>query len=929
MRRAAAPPPIPPEFYTPPTIHPEVTRRTDQHAKHEQVIPSPTGKLPFLYGHVRTAGQILWFWTSLSYFTGGPASGTDFWYVVGLGRGECDALLQPWLNDAPASTSAPNYNTYFHPGSQTQGIDTLGVVSGGVWDETLPGVCYVVVQLINVGVNWTSVPNFQFELRGRKVLDPRTGVTAYSENTVLQFYDWLRDPEGKALWPNRINVSQISAAATIADETLGAGKRYASHVMIDSGSPEDWVKTWMLLCDGTWSYLANQWNLQIDRAGSVVATYDDSHILLDPAPEGSREPPDQRINEVIIEHMDPVKWTLVAPPLSLATAAVTNGTEDKRTATYRLPWLHDTSIVKTKLVYLLNKHQFDAKLKVAHKPSTVARSVGDIIVQSVAARGIGAQTWRIASRERDPETNCYLDVLTEYNTAAYGDVVASAAASRIASVLPDITSPPPEVQLFTSSSITEELYQEKVGSYQPRARLTWRNPDYAWIAEVELSISIAGGEYRFVKGYPGTASQTMVALVDQVMELTAYSFKLVVRGLYSGRSTGVVVSKTFAGKVTPPTDVPALLPSPMHGRMRVFAQPATDLDIIRYEWRYGTTSDTWSTARIIDAASGLLLDVELPYSDNQPGGVWRIFCKAVDSGKNYSTNATYVDVVVANAGPALGRTNIPISVTTHAARYNDLAVMTTFPGMIIEGAFGVSSRQSVTAMLVRSLSPAQIDSEIAAAGFTSLAQWDAANPFGLWAPLPLTSGMMSASFFNGGGFTFGTSRRNLEARVSFVSPQRIGNQSPDLVCRVDASYGGQTGDVVRSAAAGMSNATGFKLATNNAYAQNVVIQPAGGSTWSVTEDRVVVVLDGIDLTTDGSGVASRTFPRPMGAAQVPDITATVNGTTAALVLVTAKSETGYSIKVVNPSTFAVMSGVVVSCVARDLGAGGSIGLFTV
>ncbi|MBK8872358.1 MAG: hypothetical protein IPN19_15330 [Elusimicrobia bacterium] len=90
----------------------------------------------------------------------------------------------------------------------------------------------------------------------------------------------------------------------------------------------------------------------------------------------------------------------------------------------------------------------------------------------------------------------------------------------------------------------------------------------------------------------------------------------------------------------PPTDIMALWAVEVGGEVRLSWPPAYDTDIWRYEIR-GGASGTWDTARLIDRVDGLRLMTR----DVQPGP-WRFWIKALDAVGQYSTNATYADVVV-------------------------------------------------------------------------------------------------------------------------------------------------------------------------------------------------------------------------------------------------------------------------------------------
>ena len=421
------------------TTHPNVTRRVTPQEKKDFSIRYADGKAPFKYGRHRLAGKIL--------YTFNYQVANEFWYVLGFCRGEVDSLVQLIHNGTelgPGWLNTAGWDIWFYTGTETQGVDpnlSTGFIDPS-WNEALPGICYAVVRLKGVSYNWPKLPDLLFEIKTKKALDSRTGTYVYSENPVVQFHDWLRHPEGKALRASRVNKTKFDAAANIGDELVSGNPRFACHPSIDAVDTSDVEKMFALMCNGRFFFSQNQWNLVLDRPAASVATYTDAHFLKDPAPEGWREDPDERINEVVIEHTDRANgWKVVARP-PVKSAALQAGREPARRATYRMEWLHDPSVVARMETYLLNSHLYDFKLRLAHNAKTADRQVGDVITQSVASRGIGAQLFTIVSREKNTRNNTFVDTLLEYNADKYSNAVASGT-SKIKSTLPDPMAPPP------------------------------------------------------------------------------------------------------------------------------------------------------------------------------------------------------------------------------------------------------------------------------------------------------------------------------------------------------------------------------------------------------------------------------------------------------------------------------------------------------
>lgn len=100
-------------------------------------------------------------------------------------------------------------------------------------------------------------------------------------------------------------------------------------------------------------------------------------------------------------------------------------------------------------------------------------------------------------------------------------------------------------------------------------------------------------------------------------------------------------SITVQGKQLRPGDVPNFMGDEIGGRVRLWWDPAIDIDIRNYEIRYGTIVQEWEAATRIDRTDALRYETSVV-----PEGVWRFFIKAIDSLGQYSVNAATVDIRV-------------------------------------------------------------------------------------------------------------------------------------------------------------------------------------------------------------------------------------------------------------------------------------------
>ena len=201
-----------------------------------------------VYGRARIGGNIVYL----------ESTGTDnkyLWLVIAVAGHEIDAYEEVWFNDVKiwdGGSFVGGWGNYvsigFHKGDQTTADAGLNAASTK-WtsDHKLLDTAYMVVRLTyDVDQFANGLPNISTVIRGKKVLNPATSTTAWSQNPALCVYDYLRDTKyGLGESVGNILTSSVNAAATVCDETValaagGTQPRYTVDGVVDTeGSIKD------------------------------------------------------------------------------------------------------------------------------------------------------------------------------------------------------------------------------------------------------------------------------------------------------------------------------------------------------------------------------------------------------------------------------------------------------------------------------------------------------------------------------------------------------------------------------------------------------------------------------------------------------------------------------------------------------------------
>jgi len=200
-----------------------------------------------------------------------------------------EVKLTTTVNSATTGTlnvTAPNKyteNTSLQIKLGTDGQAAAGTLkeSGSTkWtsDHRLRGIAYIAAALTrrkgNQNDHKEGVPTISAVVKGKKIYDPRTSSTAWSDNPALVIRDYLTDTEfGLGAPASEINDTAFIAAANICDEVVadksgGTAKRYTFNGVIDTANtPKSNLEQMLSSLAGTIYWSNGQWSL---KAGAYI-----------------------------------------------------------------------------------------------------------------------------------------------------------------------------------------------------------------------------------------------------------------------------------------------------------------------------------------------------------------------------------------------------------------------------------------------------------------------------------------------------------------------------------------------------------------------------------------------------------------------------------------------------------------------------------
>lgn len=173
---------------------------------------------------------------------------------------------------------------------RSQPFPNLVSESDGRWTNTehLQAGC----TKIHVGLTWNpdlfpqGIPNITARIKGRKVYDPRSGATAYSNNPALCIADYLCDPVLGlgASFAEEIDSDQLEASANVCDEAVplaagGTEARYALNGAFTlAEQPVDVIENMTNVMAGRAVHIGETWHLFAGAYEAPTLTLDEDDL---------------------------------------------------------------------------------------------------------------------------------------------------------------------------------------------------------------------------------------------------------------------------------------------------------------------------------------------------------------------------------------------------------------------------------------------------------------------------------------------------------------------------------------------------------------------------------------------------------------------------------------------------------------------------
>lgn len=541
--------------------------------------------------------------------------------------GEIDAVESVSINNEalPAGTTATHYTgTAGQPVNAT--LAASFAAQGIVYADALPGIAYSVVSI--PATDSAGFPDLVAVIKGKKVLDTRTSTTAWSDNGALCLRDFIASTDyGLGL---DVDATSVDTVADDNDELVGGLKRRRIGLVIDSVAPTRQHIEALRAYAGCWVVDSGSGlKLVSDRPRAVDHTVTGADVIA-----GSFKL--RQLGVADLPTVVHVTWTdTTTTPWSEKTATayaagVLEGLTPRRESTVPLLGIQTYAQAlreATERVNHFSLENIEAEWEAFDQ--ALAYEKGDVASVTNTKTGLATKQMRITD-VRPIGPGRFRIAAREYDPAAYSDAIASEPST------PDTSLPnpaaPPAVGTVTA---TEEVYQLDNGTWASRIKLTWPATTFDYLRDYRVEV------LRLGELIATATPREAVWRSGPVQEGIEYVCMVAVISSIGAVGEWAQANLTPLGKSMIPGDVPSVSTFEVGGTVYVSWSPAADIDIWRYEVRYGSTAGSWDTAALIDRVDALRLT-----TSEVAAGPWRFYVKALDSVGQYSAAAAYSDVTV-------------------------------------------------------------------------------------------------------------------------------------------------------------------------------------------------------------------------------------------------------------------------------------------
>ena len=572
-------------------------------------VREPASSRKIIYGRARVGGSIVYM----------DSTGNDnkyFHMVIAIAGHEIDAFEEIYFNDTKVwdgGSFVGDWGTYvyfgLHDGSQTT-VDSVLYAQSTQWTTAhkLLDTAYIYAKLEYDAEQFANgLPNISAVIRGKKVYNPSTSSTAWSQNPALIVRDYLLDSKyGLAESSSNINSSALSTAQTICDQDVsleagGTQKRFTCDGVLDTAnSRQNNIESLLSSMVGKLIHSGGEYFISASAYVTPTVTIDESVMVgaISVKTKQSRRSIYNGVKGVFNSKQDNY-ITSDYPPVISSSYSAADG--DPIFLDMPLPFTTDHVRAQRIAKRILLQSRQQTQITVPCNLAALKFKAGDTIMITNAKIGWSAKIFEVTGYSLD--------------FSASGEIIVNVDALETASSIYDWTSSEEEdylsggeVDLYDGRTVaaptqfagTASTAVNLDGTVVPQIVSTWTASVDAFVVKYDYQWSIDNNNWNTVD-----AEGTQFTISPTIGGATYYTRVRAVNDI-GVRSAFVTANVTAIGDTTAPAVVSSPSATAGQGSITLAWTNPTDKDFSNAEiYRANTTGGTYTAIASVAGGHGL------------------------------------------------------------------------------------------------------------------------------------------------------------------------------------------------------------------------------------------------------------------------------------------------------------------------------------
>ena len=608
---------------------------------------APDGAARVIYGETRVGGNIVFMEAK------GEKNETMYMNMTLAGH-EIQSIETVYANDEALSLSlsgdayvctykgsstALSFNWLLGTDNQTALAFLTGTSASTYRYRGIATLCAKLVY--NADVFPQGIPNITAKVRGKKIYDPRTATTAYSNNAALVIRDYLLDTRyGLGATASELDDDSFEDAADTCDETItlkvGTEKRYTINgAFLSSEQPKDVLSKMLSACGGTLTYAGGKWTLRVAKYRTPTLTISEDDIVDSVTMQASQSRRDI-FNAIKGTYSEPntLYQPNSFPPVTNATYESQDGEQIWKDVDF--PFTTSGATCERLAKIELEKARQQISVTLSCNLKAFALQPSDTVYLDFGRYGWDNKVFEVLSWDFDVTNTAPVINLTLRETASGIYDWANGSETTI-DFAPNTNFPDPFTVSPVGISISDELDINAEAVLTKLVVLVTGSSTFQNRYEVQAKLNGATDWINL-----GQATSSKFELLN-VLDGQTYNVRAKAINSLNVSSEWTTGSHQVVGKTAPPQDVTNFSINVVGTNAYLTWDAVTDLDLSHYRIRHSslTTGATYS------ASVDLIAKVPRPAVFGiAPAMTGTYFIKAIDKLGNESLNATEVVAII-------------------------------------------------------------------------------------------------------------------------------------------------------------------------------------------------------------------------------------------------------------------------------------------